>query len=261
MDQDRHGASSSTVTGSGRLRYNRGLALLTAFLFPVLMILGCWQLMRADEKTDALQVLELRRGEPPLPLASIVADSPEELDRRQVELYGHYLSDRDFLLDNRIHEGRVGFELISAFQDDGGTVVLVNRGWLPGLRTRDQLPVPPRFEQNLRLHGEIYLARDRRRLPLLPAGTWPKLIQAVDTQAMGRLLGSRVYPHVVRLREGQPSALEADWPAVNIQPERHVAYAVQWFMMGAALLAIFLFGGTNFIDWYKNRGRGGEADD
>lgn len=261
MDQERHGASAGTVTGSGRLRYNRGLALLTAFLFPLLMILGCWQLMRADEKAEALQVLEFRRQEPPLPLTNIVADSPDELDRRQVELYGQYLPDRDFLLDNRIYGGRVGFELISAFQDDDGAVVLVNRGWLPGLRTRDQLPVPPRFEEKLRLHGEIYLARDRRRLPLLPTGAWPKLIQAVDTAAMGRLLGTAVYPHVIRLRAGQPSALEADWPAVNIQPERHVAYAVQWFMMGIALLAIFVFGGTNFIDWYKNRGGGGKADD
>ena len=52
---------------------------------------------------------------------------------------------------------------------------------------------------------------------------------------------------------------EADWPAVNIQPERHEAYAAQWFLMAVALVAVFLFGGTNVLAWSRRKRKHGES--
>jgi surfeit locus 1 family protein len=52
---------------------------------------------------------------------------------------------------------------------------------------------------------------------------------------------------------------EADWPAVNIAPERHQAYAAQWFLMAAALLAVFTFGGTNLVAWLRYRRNHGSS--
>jgi surfeit locus 1 family protein len=54
-------------------------------------------------------------------------------------------------------------------------------------------------------------------------------------------LQAKLLPVVVRLREGSSSVLAAQWPIVNIQPEKNTAYAVQWFAMAFALLVCYGF--------------------
>ena len=74
---------------------------------------------------------------------------------------------------------------------------------------------------------------------------WPRLIQAVDVSAMGRMLQAPVFPQLVRLDEGSSGALRTDWPLINTRPEKHVAYAFQWFAMATALLLLFVWRGFN----------------
>ncbi|MFM7783845.1 MAG: SURF1 family protein, partial [Gammaproteobacteria bacterium] len=57
----------------------------------------------------------------------------------------------------------------------------------------------------------------------------------------------------VRLEAGQAGFSEAEWPRVNISPEKHRAYAAQWFGMALALLLVFVFGGTNLREWWTRR--------
>jgi surfeit locus 1 family protein len=248
----------STATPEARsreiaLQYNLGLALLVVLCVPLLLALGFWQLWRAEEKAQALAIYEERRARPPLALNAVMADAPVDHDRIQVQLHGRYMQGRDFLLDNRIKGGKVGYELISPLQDDSGQVVLVNRGWLAAQRTRDQLPSIPAFIETIQLSGEIHAPRDLRRTPFYGGTGWPQVVQTLDVAEMGALAGVEPYPHVVRLRPGQASALEIDWQPVNMQPERHHAYAAQWFLMAAALLIIFMVGGTNTVQWVRHR--------
>jgi cytochrome oxidase assembly protein ShyY1 len=51
----------------------------------------------------------------------------------------------------------------------------------------------------------------------------------------------RPFPHSVRLAEGSPGALTRYWPVISTAPEKHRAYAVQWFAMAAVLLGLFLY--------------------
>jgi len=236
-----------------RLHCNVKFAALLVVLLPVLIGLGFWQLWRSEQKAEVLQALAERGAQVPAGIASARFVEPQALDRLPVELHGTLLEGRDFLLDNRLFRGRVGYELISPFRDDSGIVVLVNRGWLPGAPTRNQLPDVESPSGQLTLRGEVYVPRDRRRIPLYPAGGWPNVIQAVDIAAMGTVAGYDVYPYLVRLHPGQPGVTEADWPAVNIAPERHLAYALQWFLMAAALAIVFAFGGTNLAGWLRYR--------
>jgi len=235
------------------LQYNLGLALLVVLGVPLLLALGFWQLWRAEEKTQALAVYEQRRTESPLSLSAVMADSPADYDRIQVQLSGRYVPDRDFLLDNRIKGGKVGYELLSPFRDDSGQIVLINRGWLAAPRTREQLPPIRTFVEPMQLRGEIYAPRDLRRIPLLGGSGWPLVVQSLDVSALGARAGLELYPRVVRLHPEQASALETDWQPVNMQPERHHAYAAQWFLMAAALLIIFMVGGTNAVQWFRYR--------
>ncbi|MBF3306266.1 hypothetical protein HKW73_33805, partial [Pseudomonas aeruginosa] len=47
----------------------------------------------------------------------------------------------------------------------------------------------------------------------------------------------------IRLEPGDAS-FDTDWPLVSMPPERHTGYAVQWFALATALLALYLYLGV-----------------
>lgn len=228
-------------------RFDWKLSLLTALLLPLLLSLGVWQLRRADEKLELQEQYSARQGEPPVALEQL--DTAEDLQYRQVEFSGRYDNAHNFLLDNRIHQGQVGYELITPFVTDTERVVLVNRGWLPQGPTRAALPALDAIEGRVTLRGSIYV----------PVGTplvlgevaalegWPRVIQSLDPPAAGALAGypdNSVFPYSVRLADAAPGVLVRDWPVVSMGPERHQGYAVQWFAMALMLLGLYLYYST-----------------
>ena len=242
--------------GRHGLRANLKFAGLTLVLLPVMVALGFWQLHRADEKARELAEMQLKRASPPLPIASFSAMPGDELDGRRVELRGRYDVERSFLLDNRILRGRVGYELLTLFRDESGAHVLVDRGWLLAPPTRERLPAVDTPPGPLQLTGEFYVPSDRRRLPLYPGTGWPRVVQALDAAELARLAGvPEAFPHLVVLDEGQPGVSEGEHARVNMPPARHTAYALQWFLMAAALALVFLLGGTNARELWRGRRR------
>ena len=57
--------------------------------------------------------------------------------------------------------------------------------------------------------------------------------------------GVKLFPHPVRIDSGVAAALTVDWQVVNVSPEKHTGYAVQWFTMAAALFILFILRSTN----------------
>lgn len=91
--------------------------------------LGAWQADRAQEKTVRQALLEARVREAPLTLTGRV-DSAEALLFRRVRVEGRYVPGGQVFVDNRIHAGRAGFEVVTPLAIGGaGALVLVNRGW------------------------------------------------------------------------------------------------------------------------------------
>jgi surfeit locus 1 family protein len=244
---------------TGSLRCNRNFALLVVLCLPLLIALGCWQLNRADQKTRILADYEQRSAADPLPLEAFTGFAPSALDGRRVLLRGRYLPEHSFLLDNRIFRGKVGYELISPFQERSGAVLLLNRGWLQAPPTRDQLPRIETPSGDLQLTGEFHAATAASPPPLLASAGWPRVVQAVDTAEMGRLAGIPAFACLVRVAADQPGASPADWARINLSPARHIAYAVQWFLLATGLLVVFVLGGTNLLDWMRNKQRRGHT--
>lgn len=227
-----------------RLTLNGKLTLFTAALFPLLLALGFWQLERAQQKLELQQRHEQRRELPPA--------APTEIDWggdpafMPVRARGRYDNAHHFLLDNRVNNGRVGYELITPFQTDDGTL-LINRGWIAQGPSREELPPLPDVEGEVRITGRVHVPQGQ---PLLlsdareqAAGVWPRVIQSVDVPRMASHLEAEgVYPYTLRLRDGAPGLLEPAWPAVSdMGPERHHGYALQWFALAAVLLLMFLY--------------------
>jgi cytochrome oxidase assembly protein ShyY1 len=70
-------------------------------------------------------------------------------------------------------------------------------------------------------------------------GIWPEVIQRLDMTLISEMLGENVLPYSVRLAPGSNGLLQANWQAINMQPETHRAYAVQWFVMALVLMVLY----------------------
>ncbi|MDC0598886.1 hypothetical protein OAP18_03515 [Gammaproteobacteria bacterium] len=78
--------------------------------------------------------------------------------------------------------------------------------------------------------------------------SWPRLIQSLDPEQMAKQFShadnARLFPYSLRLAENMPGMLVHNWPVISTLPEKHRAYAVQWFAMAAVLLLLYLFAST-----------------
>ncbi len=149
-------------------------------------------------------------------------------------------------MDNRQRDGQVGFEVVTPFQLSDDTVLLVNRGWVAGERNRNALPDPAVPEGEVTLFGDWWAPSEH---PLLDGERssegWPKIILAIEPEAMAKSLGEPLGKHYVKLDDGSPGALVTDWRQYEISAAKHLGYAVQWFAMALAVLLWFVLTTTN----------------
>lgn len=217
-------------------------------LLPCLLALGVWQWHRADEKRVLQQQFDALQMAAPISVAQLV-ETPANYTR--AELRGQYDNAHSFLLDNRVLQGRVGFEVLTPFLPEAShKLLLVNRGWIAGDPARRQMPVIPAVNGVVVLRGYLYRAADN---PLVAnsanAASWPRVIDQIDFARMPALLGAPVYAFTLRLDAGTDGALSPEWPVVTSSPDKHVAYAVQWFAMAAVLILMWVLRSSNLRDW------------
>ncbi len=232
------------------------LSLFLVVLLPCLIGLGIWQLQRAEEKRDILAKVGARRGEAPLSLEQLMQRAQPAFS--QVKLRGRYLADKPVLLDNKIHRGQFGYEVVMPLRAESGVLLLVSLGWTAGSHDRSQLPVIEPAAGVVDLLGEVYVPLGEAFTlgdTEFPAG-WPKRLQTLDVEALAEALDEPVYPYVIRLGASSPGALEQHWQDVNILPAKHTGYAVQWFAMAATLVVLYFAVAFGFL-----RSRGDQRRD
>ena len=158
--------------------------LIACVVFSILVSLGLWQLERAEYKALTQQILEENRTLPELEiLAPLKSDGKYRY--RSVRIEGQFDVDHQYLLDNRIYKGRPGFLVITPFlYANKKAAVLVNRGWLPLGKTRQELPEITVAENQQVIKG--ILASLPGKLPSFgigpptSGGSWPRIIRDVE---------------------------------------------------------------------------------
>ena len=225
----------------------RGRAAVYVVFFlslSLLVSLGGWQWHRGLEKAAIERLLEDSANH------YITIDrAPQNwahLAYRQVQLEGDWLAGRDFLLANRTHHGRPGYEVFSPFRlaEDGATL-LVNRGWIDHA---EAFPGTPRtgLSDQAGAAGQLYLPE--KGFTLGPADdaspgrrpAWPRVIQHWDGSALSAALGTALQPAAVALDPHHPGALVRIWRAYVMTAARHYAYAAQWWGLAVTLVVFGL---------------------
>lgn len=198
--------------------------------------LGFWQLDRAAQKRALIEEQARRSSAEPVPFVWDRADYSDQRFR-VVRVQGTWLHGRDFLLDNQVHDGRPGYHLITAWRaPESGRLLLVDRGWLPAPMRRAQRPDLPPTGPEDELVGVLYspLGSAFSLGPVFDGDGWPRVVERIDFAAFSRALGQPVLPVILRLRQ-PASGLVQDWPVSRVRPQRHIAYAIQWFAMATVL--------------------------
>jgi surfeit locus 1 family protein len=222
------------------------MTLATLVAIAGLVSLGRWQLHRADEKRalyDAFaQGSRGTRG-----ILTLEADTPAPPRYQPVRATGSYDSGRQVLIDNISNaEDQAGYYVITPFELAGGGWVLVNRGWVTLGASRADKPKIDVSPDVREIHGRTdNLPRAGiqmgDRLALAPP--YPVVANFPTRAEIAGLLHENRWSsgaQVILLDAAEPDGYLREWRPPGFPPMRHIAYAVQWFGLAAALAVIYV---------------------
>src|SRR4029077_12719480 len=99
---------------------------------------------------------EIAAHQPPLELTAASADVAAALRFRPVRARGEFDAGQQILIDNKVHAGRPGFDVVTPLKIAGGDrYVLVDRGWIALGTRRSELPQVPPPAGEIRVEGRI----------------------------------------------------------------------------------------------------------
>jgi cytochrome oxidase assembly protein ShyY1 len=210
------------------------------------ILLGNWQLRRADEKRAIEARLTERQAQAPLVLGGRKEDGAA-IEYRRVKISGEFERGWPLYLDNRPQAGSPGFYVLMPFKIAGSsTYVLVQRGWVavdPHQRSKIALPNTPVGTLDLEgiaIRNPGHVLQLGQAAALQPGAILQNL--TVDEFAAASKLDMQ--PFVVEQTSAAQDGLTRDWPKPSAGIERHQGYAFQWYAL--ALTAFLFFVVTGF---------------
>lgn len=201
----------------------------------VLMInLGFWQLSRYHERTAFNKVVTQRIASPVVPITELLGDlqskneTPTSLEWRTVQVVGEYLDDQTVVVVNRSQDGFSGIDPLTPILLENGTLVLINRGFLP-LTTQ----VAPAPSGRVEIVGRVRISQTRRhgRLSDPSSGVLREIIN-IDLDRLSTQMPKPLAPIYVEMFTSKPedSILLSQIASPVLSSGSHLSYTVQWFM-------------------------------
>jgi surfeit locus 1 family protein len=218
---------------------------------PVLAVVGAvalfvaagnWQGRRMHEKAALREQFDAASAQARVELAALPpATDWSALRYRSAVVSGEYDARSQILIDNRVHDSRAGYHVVTPLVLADGRTVLVNRGWTPLGASRAALPsvAPPRG--NATVVGRIAIPTPGF-LELAPTPTGGIVWQNLDLGRFTAATGLKVLPVIIEAT-GTPvpdDGLVRDWPAPDFGIEKHRIYMVQWYAFAALAIVLWL---------------------
>ncbi len=219
-----------------------------AFFMVLLLALGNWQLGRAEGKRRYLSMQAQALVAETIILNGIIQENTATPRYKKAQAIGHYDAQHQFLIDNQVNGGKAGYFVLTPFLLKGqAKAVLVNRGWIPLTGDRAMLPTVAASGEETTLSGRVN-AFPSVGVKLtgadIPTEGWPSVVQVVDPQILAKKLGYPLLNFQLELDKNLPGGFKRDWLTMAImQPEQHIAYAIQWFALAFTLTVLFIWYG------------------
>ena len=221
--------------------------IFTLLVFSGLVKLGLWQSDRALQKEQRLATIEQLIEVQALSLAQVLAQQKNEINDLPILLKGEFDDEVLFLLDNQTNKSRLGYRVYQVFNVDD-QAVLINLGWVPGSINRQELPDINAITGNFQLTGHVRKIEKGIMLmeQQLNKNNWPLRVQQVELDKFSTLISRELLPFVVYLDKTESVGYEKNWQPIVMPPEKHRAYAFQWFSLAIAWLSLMIWASIKF---------------
>ncbi len=202
----------------------------------VLCSLGTWQIFRLAEKTKMIASLEARMDMPPISLAEAVVKQAngEDIEYLPVKAEGR----RDYtnsLAKITSFEGKPSWEVIIPFISDDGIFVLVDAGVSTSKTVVSSSDSNEILFGIIRLHkkGRGFFDNDNDEA----GNTWywwdlPAMQATAQAPPDAKIANFIIQKSLI------PTTVNGEHPAQVELSNNHLGYAITWFGLAAALLAV-----------------------
>ena len=234
---DKHAAESGPRAKSRRLFWP---VATTAAMLCVLLGLGTWQVKRLAWKNAIMADIARAESGPPVPLP--IDPKPFE----KVSVTGVFMPDKTALFGDEVRVipsgPAMGARLIVPLRRQDGPPILVDRGWVPVERAAPvEQPAGP-----VTIVGYVRMG-DRAGWFSAADDLAARRFFTLDPDSIAASLGVRESPPFVLValsaELGSAPEVVRTWPDAARHlprpPNNHLSYAITWYGLAAALLAVF----------------------
>ena len=210
--------------------------LLVIVVVVAMINLAFWQLRRLDQRREFNDQVRANINQPIADFDDLMAEStdPATVEWRRVKVDGTYLPDRQFLVVNRSQNGDTGRNVVDGLQLDDGSVLLVNRGFVP-----EADDVPPIPHGPVEVVGRLRVS-ERRATGQQEDESNDALteIRRIDLDVLSKQFDATVQPMYLEQLESAPADDASLQPIVapTLDEGPHLSYTIQWFIFSICVI-------------------------
>lgn len=220
--------------------------IFTLLVFSGLVKLGFWQNDRALQKEQRIETIAQLSQTQALSLEKVLSET-NEINDLPITMNGEFDNEILFLLDNQTNKGQLGYRVYQVF-NSGEHDVLVNLGWILGSISRQEMPNVQTITGKYQLSGHVRKIEKGIMLmeQVLVKKEWPLRVQQIEIDKFSTLISRQLLPFVVYLDKTESVGYEKNWQPIVMPPEKHRAYAFQWFSLALAWILLMIFASIKF---------------
>ncbi len=224
--------------------FSHVFALAVVVLF---VVLGLWQLGRHGERVETNAVISDRIAEAPLELRDVASlEGSADLEYREVVALGEFQNPDYLRVVNRSQGGVAGEHVVALFTLDDGTVMVVNRGFVP---VNADVALDPVADGPTEVRGWLRQSVPKGRFGVDDTREGVK-IPRLNLDDVSERLGEPVVPLWLQLSKDSTSVatFPDPVPLPPLDDGPHLSYAAQWFIF--ATLGVLFYGA---LLWRQSR--------
>ncbi|MER5935059.1 SURF1 family protein [Streptomyces sp. NPDC002054] len=216
-----------------------GINVFVVLAVPVCLFMGSWQLGRFEDRVDTHREVTAERpgGQAAAPLDSLLPVD-KKTSGRLAAASGEYAE--QFLVPERQLDGKSGHYVLTLLKTDGGKVLPVVRGWLPGAADAKAAPAPP--TGRVEVTGALQSAENSGTKGVHAAGGLPAgQLGVIGAPSLVNLVPYDLYDAWVTVQTGTdgmtpvPAAAPAN-TGLDLKAFQNLGYTGEWFVFAAFVL-------------------------
>ncbi|MFF5448970.1 SURF1 family protein [Streptomyces sp. NPDC012888] len=216
-----------------------GINLFVVLAVPVCLFMGTWQLSRFEDRVDTHREATAERPaeERAAPLDSLLPVD-KRTSGRLARAAGEYRE--QFLVPERRLDGRSGFYVLTLLETDGGKVLPVVRGWLPGAAEPARAPAPP--TGRVEVTGALQAPENSGTKGVHASGGLPEgQLGVIGAASLVNLVPHELYDAWVTVQQGADGMepVPARAPSntgLDLKAFQNLGYTGEWFVFAAFVL-------------------------